>query len=107
MKFSKETALRILGIIKYAVRSGGSPDLDWKVILISFILVNVLSVVLNVLLFVSIGRGDFGTRGKVPSESLTTFNRKDLSDSLNYFQAKEQELERLKKEPPTVSDPSL
>ncbi len=88
-------------------RYGGTADSDWKIILVSFVILNIISIILNVSILLSIAQGDFSSKGVAANEDLETFSRKVLSDRIIHFQNKAKNLEQLKKNPQAFADPSL
>ncbi len=89
-------------------RVANTPEFDWHVILIVFVILNIISVGFAYSFFRGINEPDSadGTKN-VPSIEATTFSRKALRDALDVYKTREVELETLKKSPPVSSDPSL
>jgi len=88
-------------------RFGGDPDFDWKIILISFTLLNLIVVGVHVALFLSISNSELGGTLGHDSSLPGAFSRSELRGIVETYRGKAEQLEAIKKTPPRIADPSL
>jgi hypothetical protein len=85
---------------------GSSPDIDWKIILVTTIAFIILVVVSSIFLFVKVDKGSIFRVATVEQES-ATLNVTLLKHVVSYYQNKALEFERLKGSVVPSIDPSL
>ena len=84
---------------------GISPEADWKIILISTIILTVLVIALNVLIFIKIDKGEIFVADKAGEEREKALDISLLRKTVLYYQNKAREFERIRnqKAPSAVS----
>lgn len=86
---------------------GSSPDADWKVIFVGTLLLISLVTIFNLVVFFRVDKGEFFAEEEVTAE-IPTLDTEELKETLNYYQNKALEFERLTSgEATVVVDPSL
>ena len=87
---------------------GTSPEADWKIILISTIILTVLVIALNVLIFIKVNTRELFMVEQLEEEKGQTLNALLLRKTVLYYQNKALEFERIKNAgTSTAADPSL
>src|SRR3989344_2677601 len=71
-------------------KSSGSARNDWKIIIIFFFILNVISFGLNIYMWFRINQGDIFTASKSRVQSQPVINKKDLDEVLKHFETKKQ-----------------
>jgi len=80
---------------------------DWKILLISFALLNVLVLVLNTIFFLRITSRAGLAYQPEDTLNLETIERNALNELLKSLEIRDSEFERIIKSPPKTFDPSL
>ena len=83
------------------------PTRDWKIILLVFILLNAAIVIFSTYLFLQINKGEIFLVEPTQSSIIDTVDRDLLSETIFLFEEKSRQFEKLKKNKPTLVDPSL
>ena len=87
---------------------GTSPEADWKIILISTVVLTVLVVTLSVLIFIKVNERELFMVEQLEEEKGQTLDTLLLRKTVLYYQNKALEFDRIKNAgTSTVADPSL
>lgn len=86
---------------------GTSPEADWKIILISTIILTVLVIALSVFLFIKVDKGEIFMVEKSVGQKEKALNISLLKETVFYYQNKALEFERIKSSVTPTADPSL
>ena len=87
---------------------GTSPEADWKIILISTVVLTVLVVTLSVLIFIKVNERELFMVEQLEEEKGQTLDTLLLRKTVLYYQNKALEFDRIKNAgASTVADPSL
>ncbi len=85
---------------------GSSPEADWRIILLSFILLCFITIGLCTYFFYKINLSDINPESS-PTVTAPAFNINKLRQTISHYKEKEMEFERVRSTPETVVDPSL
>jgi hypothetical protein len=91
---------RLLGL-------GGSPEADWKIILVSTLILTVLVIALSVFIFIKIDKGEIFVVERPAGEGEKNLDVSLLKETVSYYRAKALEFERIKGLVIPAIDPSL
>jgi len=86
---------------------GTNPEIDWKIIFISTIVLATLVILLSIFIFIKIEKGEIFVVKKSVGEVETTLDVAILRNTVSYYQDKALEFERIKSTKPSAVDPSL
>lgn len=86
---------------------GADPKTDWKIIFISTVILVVSVVVFSVYMFVKIDKGEIFLVEKTGVEQERVLDIDLLKETVNYYQNKAFEFERIKNAKTKAVDPSL
>ena len=84
-----------------------SPEADWKIIFVSTLILACFIIVLSVLMFVRIDKGEIFVINKPAEEGAKILDVAVLKETVLYYQNKALEFERIKNVRTTSVDPSL
>lgn len=101
--FKRKSRQRGTGIAAYI----SDPKHAWKVTIFVFTVLNVGIIAFSVYLFFQINEGDIFKIKQDATITVNTIDRTLLSDTLEIFEKRENELKELKKNRPGIIDPSL
>ena len=86
---------------------GTSPEADWRIILISAMILVVLIITLSVFIFIKIDKGEIFVVERLAEQSEKTLNLSLLKETVSYYEAKDLELGKIKNATTVATDPSL
>lgn len=84
-----------------------SPERDWRIVLVFFIIVNLLIGSFGVYMFFTVRSGDFFNVSAPERQIGKTIDREVLMETISHYEARQQELEELKVNGTPVVDPSI
>ena len=88
-------------------RNEQTAERDWKMILIVFIIVNVISATLNFYVFWGIKEGTIFSISDNTTTAFVTINRKGLDEIVSYFESRQRNFDDLRKNRIPMSDPAI
>jgi hypothetical protein len=80
---------------------------DWKLIVISFFILSFVAIAGNVYLFLEINSGGLFVSSTITATSSEVVSKKNLEDTVSFFNNRQARLDDLKKNKPNFPDPSL
>lgn len=80
---------------------------DWKIMLITFVVLLLAVFAFDGYLLVRVNRGDFFLSGNTSAENINTIDRKVLLDASNFFDERQKEYEAFQNSGIVEIDPSL
>ena len=83
------------------------PARDWKIILFIFSITNIIIAIFSAYLFLQINKGEIFLVEPTQTTIADTIDREALTETLLLFEKKTLNLEALKRNRPTLVDPSL
>ena len=86
---------------------GTSPETDWKIILVSTLILSVSIIVLSVFIFIKIDKGEIFVVDKPTGEGKENLDTFLLKETVSYYEAKALKFERIKGLVVPAVDPSL
>jgi hypothetical protein len=86
---------------------GTSPENDWKIILMTFMMLLVITLAACVYYFIKVDNGNFLVLTDEEKTPTSTFNLNRVRQTINYYEGKSEELEKIKNTPEDILDPSL
>ena len=86
---------------------GTSPEADWRIILISAMVLAVLVIALSVLIFIKVDKREIFVVEKPEEEREKALDTSLLKETVLYYQTKALEFERIKNSVTATVDPSL
>lgn len=99
---------------KFKINRGGhflgygvSPENDWKIILMTFMIMLALTLGACIYYFLKVNNGDFLVLTDEEKTPTSTFNLNRVRQTINYYESKSEELEKIKSTPEVILDPSL
>ncbi|MDO8565295.1 MAG: hypothetical protein Q7R67_01590 [bacterium] len=88
--------------------SDAGPEKDWKIIFMSAIFLTLLSIVVNLLIFIKVDKGEIFVVEAPGQSGERTLNPETLRETVRYYQAKAEEFQTLQSAPATgLVDPSI
>lgn len=78
---------------------------DWQAVFIVFLLLNLVSVALNLFVYERINKGELFLVDKQEAVTLGTLSRFDLEQTVSFFEEKRRKFESLKDTPLSLPDP--
>jgi len=88
-------------------RSVTHPTRDWKIILGAFTALNIVIIILSTFLFLQINKGEIFLVDSTSPSTVDSIDKVLLKETLSFFEEKERVFESLKRNKPTLVDPSL
>lgn len=88
-----------------AAQFGRDARRDWQAVFIAFLLLNLVSVALNLFVYERINKGEFFLVDKQEPVTVGTVNRFDLEKTVSFFEEKRRKFESLKAKPLSIPDP--
>lgn len=90
------------------MRLGESPEMDWKIIFVSAAALAVVTIALNIFMFVRIDKREIFVVDATLTQGSSVIDLDILRSTLSYYQSKAIEFEKIKSGTiPVVVDPSL
>ena len=86
---------------------GTNPEIDWKIIFISTVVLATAVIILSIFIFIKIDKGEIFVVKKQVEEVGETLDITILRNTVSYYQNKALEFESIKNSKPVSSDPSL
>lgn len=86
---------------------GTSPENDWKILLMSFMVLLIFTLGTCRYFFFKVNNGEFLVLTDEEKTPSSTFNLNRVRQTINYYESKSQELEKIKITPEVILDPSL
>lgn len=86
---------------------GTGPESDWRLIFISTLVLAVLVVATSAFIFIEIERGGIFTIKDIETEEARTLNISKLAETVDYYEYKAGQFERIKNSNTVAVDPSL
>lgn len=86
---------------------GASPEADWKIILISTMILAVLVIALSVFVFIKVDKGEIFVVERSVDKEEKALDISLLRETVLYYQNKALEFERIKNSVTLIVDPSL
>jgi hypothetical protein len=86
---------------------GMSPEVDWKLILLTFMITSVLVLTACAYYFIRINSGSFSSVSEDEGTPTPSFNISRVRQTTNYYDGKAAQLEIIKTTPENILDPSL
>jgi hypothetical protein len=99
-KFSLNIEGRLFGF-------GTSPEVDWKIIFMSAVVLGVLLIALSAYIFIKIDKAELFAIEQSADQSEKTLDTKALKEVVSYYQNKAIEFEKIKNSVTASTDPSL
>src|SRR3989338_6823251 len=86
---------------------GTNPEIDWKIIFISTIVLATAVILLSIFIFIKIDKGEIFVVKKQVEEAEETFDVAVLRNTVSYYQDNALQFERIKNTKLSAVDPSL
>jgi hypothetical protein len=80
---------------------------DWKIIIVSFIILAIIILAGSLYMFIGVSRGDIFLVEQKTEGVVQTINKDELANTVKFFESRKAHFEELKANRPTVGDPSL
>ena len=91
----------------YRLNLGVSPDRDWKIIFFFTLLLALLMIAISIFTFIEADKGEIFVIEKDPETSSPTLNIKELKASIDYYQNKKSNFDKIKNTVTPYPDPSI
>lgn len=84
-----------------------SPESDWKIIFISTVVLVICVIILSIFVFIKIDKGEIFLTGGMIEKIEKPLDVSHLKETVNYYEGKRVEFERIKNSRVPSADPSI
>lgn len=86
---------------------GSGVEADWKFILVSFVVINIIFIIFNIYIFVKINSGEVFMSDQTKNTEIKTINKSGLDKVVNFYDQKKNIFSDIKKDNTIFEDPSM
>lgn len=90
-----------------AAQFGRDPRADWRIACLSFLILTLLAIAVNVFIYEEIGNGEIFRSTETRPAPLRALNRFELEQAVLFYKNKHERFETLKRGPLSTTDPFM
>jgi len=97
----------IWNLNRRSLGGGNNPETDWTIIMLSTLILSIILISIATYIFIQIDQGEIFVTGDPEGKGVEALNTTKLKETVNYYQAKAREFERIRAEGVESVDPSI